>query len=196
MLPPPPIISLALSCYGGSVLLVDSIMLVCAVPLALIFYVLLKPVSRNLALLAVFFNLVSIGVEAFIKLNLLAALFLLDGSDYLKTFEASQLHSLAFLSVKLHSSGYNISLVFFGVNCILWGYLMFKSIYFSRILGVLLTITGICYIINSFSWFLAPTIAVKIYPGILLPCLVGELSLCLWLLFKRMNIQGNLNQHH
>jgi Domain of unknown function (DUF4386) len=170
------------------------IMLVCAVPLALIFYVLLRRVSENIALLAVFFNLVSIAVEALIKLNLIAALFLLGDADYAKAFEPRQLHALAFLALKMHSYGYNISLVFFGANCLFWGYLIFRSIYFSKVLGILLTITGACYIINSFSWLLSPAFAAKIYPGILLPCFVGELSVCLWLLFKRTNFKANLNQ--
>lgn len=67
----------------------DLIMLVCAVALALIFYVLLRPVSRNLALLAAFFNLVSIAHEAAIKLYLFAASFLLGGADYLKAFSTT-----------------------------------------------------------------------------------------------------------
>ena len=96
-------------------------MLLCAIPLALIMYVLLSPVSRNIALLVVFFNLVSIAVEAFNNLNMFAALFPLGSSDYLKAFEPQQLHVLAYHSIRMHTSGYNISLIFFGMNCFFWG---------------------------------------------------------------------------
>lgn len=163
-------------------------MLVCAVALALILYNLLRPVSRNIAMLAAFFNLISISIEALIKLSLFAALFLVGDANYLKAFEPTQLHALAFLSIKLHSSGYNISLLFFGFNCIFWGYLLYYSPYFSKILGILLVVTGICYIINSLSWFLVPTFASKIYPAILIPCLIGELALTLWLLIKGVRL--------
>ena len=164
------------------------IMLVCAIPLALIMYVLLRPVSRNIALLAVFFNLVSIAVEALNNLNMFAALFPLGSSDYLKAFEPQQLHVLAYYSLRMHTSGYNISLIFFGMNCFFWGYLIFKSGYFPKILGVLLIICSVCYVTNSFAWFLAPKFAATLIPGILVPCLVAELSVCLWLIVKGVNV--------
>ena len=164
------------------------IMLVCAIPLALIMYVLLRPVSRNIALLAVFFNLVSIAVEALNNLNIFAALFPLGSSDYLKAFELNQLHVLAYLTLKLHSSGYNISLIFFGMNCLFWGYLIFKSGYFPKILGVLLIICALCYVTNSFAWFLAPKFAAMLIPGILVPCFIAEASVCLWLIVKGVNV--------
>ena len=166
------------------------IMLVCDVILTLIFYILLRPISRDISLLAAFFRLVSIAVLGINLLNHFAALFPLGGADYLKVLEPHQLHALAYLSLKSHESGYNISLLFFGFHCLVLGYLLFRSVYFSRILGVLLTITGLCYLINSFSWFLVPTFATNIYPGILLPCLIGELSLSLWLLFKGIKTKG------
>ena len=164
------------------------IMLLCAIPLALIMYVLLRPVSRNIALLAVFFNLVSIAVEALNNLNIFAALFPLGSSDYLKAFELNQLHVLAYLTLKLHSSGYNISLIFFGMNCLFLGYLIFKSGYFPKILGVLLIICALCYVTNSFAWFLAPKFAAMLIPGILVPCFIAEASVCLWLIVKGVNV--------
>jgi hypothetical protein len=160
------------------------IMLVCDVVVTLILYVLLKPISKNIALLAAFFRLVSIAVMGINLLHHLAALFPLGDKDYLKVFEPQQLHTLAYLSLKSYDYGYNISLVFFGFHCLLLGYLLFRSSYFSRTLGVLLVISGLCYLTNSFSWFIVPTFATKIYPVILLPCFVGELSLSFWLLVK------------
>src|SRR5437868_15005861 len=80
-------------------------LLICAVALLLILFVLLKPVSRELALLAVFFNLVSIGVEAAITLYLVEALFPLGNPGYLKAFAPDQLYAMASLSLKSHSYG-------------------------------------------------------------------------------------------
>src|SRR5260370_29790095 len=72
----------------------DLILLVCAVALTLILYVLLRPVNKNLALLAVFFNLVEFPIEAVSKLYLFAALFLSGNRDYLKAFEPHTLPAL------------------------------------------------------------------------------------------------------
>src|SRR3989441_830395 len=120
----------------------ELIMLACAVPLALIFYVLLRPVSKNLALLAVFFNLVELAIDGANKLNLFKALFLLGSADYLKAFEPHQLQALAYLALKSHDYGFGISLVFFGFVCLILGYLLFRSGYFPKTLGVLMTIAG------------------------------------------------------
>ncbi|TKT84877.1 DUF4386 domain-containing protein [Dyadobacter frigoris] len=160
------------------------IMLLCTVWLALGLYILLKSVNKQLSMAAMLFNLVSIAIESLTKLLLLAVLYLLDDYDYLRSFEPAQLRTLAYLSIRLHAAGYNIALAFFGVNCLFWGHLIFKSPHFSKILGVMLVITGLCYMINSFSWFIDPSFAAKIFPAVLVPCLVGELSLAFWLLFK------------
>ena len=163
---------------------VEQIWLVCAVAVTLILYVLLRPVSKNLALLAAFFNLVSIAVEGVATVTLFAALFFYGGSGYLKAFEPNQLHALAYLSLRLYDYGFAISLVFFGCCLSLYGYLIFRSGYLPRILGVLMQIAGVCYLINSFALLLAPAFADRLFPLILLPSFIGELSLCLWLLLR------------
>jgi len=89
--------------------------LVCAVAVTLILYVLLRPVSNPLALLAAFFGLVSIAAEAVTRLSLLAVSFLLGGAEYLKAFEPRQLHALAYLALKLDGNGFGISLLFFAL---------------------------------------------------------------------------------
>src|SRR5204863_389521 len=81
----------------------ELILLVCAVALTLILYVLLRPVNKNLALLAVFFNIVEFPIEATSKLCLFAALFLSGNADYLKALEPHQLHALVNISLKLHA---------------------------------------------------------------------------------------------
>jgi len=164
------------------------VMLVCAVALLLILYVLLRPVNRNIALLAVFFNLVSISIEGINDLLHLAAVLILSGADYLKAFAPGQLQALALLSLKLFDNGYGISLVFFGFFCICTGYLIFKSTFLPQLLGVLMAIAGLCYLTNSFVLFLAPRLAHQFF-YILMPAGAAELSLTLWLLVKGVNVQ-------
>jgi uncharacterized protein DUF4386 len=165
----------------------DLLMHVCDIPLMLIFYVLLKPVNKNLALLAVLFNLIQTAVLVANKLNLLMPLFLLGNADYLKAFEPNQLFALTYLFIKVHDYGFGIGLIFFGFACLIYGYLLFRSGYFPRTLGVLMAIAGLSYLTNSFTLILAPAYAGTIFP-ILVLALIGELSLCLWLIVKGVDL--------
>jgi len=166
----------------------DLIMHVCDVPLMLIFYVLLRPVNRNLALLAVLFNLVQTAVLVANKLNLVAAFFLLGGADYLQAFEPHQLQALSYLSLKLHDFGFGVGLIFFGCECLVVGYLIFRSGYLPKTIGVLMQLAGLCYLTNSFALILAPKVAAVLFPAIMVPAFIGELSLCLWLIVKGVNV--------
>jgi len=165
----------------------DLIMIICDVGLALIFYVLLKSVSNSLSMLAAFFRLAQATVLGINLLNLFFVLKLLSSADYLSVFGTEQLHALVLLFLDAHSSGYSIGLVFFGIHCFILGYLIFKSGYFPRILGVLLIFASLGYLIDSFANFLSPnyenyeTIFALV---VFTPALIAELSLCLWLLLK------------
>jgi hypothetical protein len=165
----------------------ELLMLVCSVALAVIFYGLLRPVSKNLALLAAFFNLVELAIDAVNKLNLLAALSLSKGADYLKAFEPQQRYALAYLSLRLHDYGFGISLVFFAFVCLILGYLLFRSDYFPKSLGVLMAIAGLSYLTNSFTLILAPAYAATVLPVLVL-AFIGETSFCLWLIMKGVNV--------
>lgn len=166
----------------------DLTMHVCDVFVMLVLYVLLKPVNKNLALLALLFTLVQTAVAVANKLNLFAALFPLGNADYLKALGQHQIYAQVYLSLKLHDYGFGIALVFFGFACIVLGYLIFKSGYLPKILGILLQIAGVCYLTNSITLFLVPVFEAEIFPAILLPCFIAELSLCLWLIVKGVNV--------
>jgi hypothetical protein len=84
----------------------------------------------------------------------------------------------------VHGSGYNISLLFFGIHLLLLGYMIYRLAYFPKVLGILLAIAGLCYFANSMIWFLFPVLVKAIYPAILIPCFSGELLFSLWLLIK------------
>lgn len=163
----------------------DLIMHICDLPVMIILYYLLKPISKKLALLNLSFNLIQTAVLVLNKLNLLAALFFLGDAEYLKSFTADQLHTLSYLSIKLHDFGFGIGLIFFGFVCLLEGYLIFRSVYFPKTIGVLMTVAGICYLTNSFVLILAPQFSSI---ALLMPCLLAELSFSLWLIFKGVNL--------
>jgi Domain of unknown function (DUF4386) len=166
----------------------DLIMHVCDVPLMLIFYVLLRPVNRNLALLAVLFNLIQTAVMVANEIVLLVPLFLLGDAKYLQSVDPHQLQALSYVSLKLNDYGFGVGLIYFGFECIILGYLIFRSGYLPRFLGVLMPLAGLCYLTNSFALLLAPAVAAKLFPAILLPAFVAETSFCLWLLVKGVNV--------
>jgi hypothetical protein len=166
----------------------DLIVVLCAVPLLWIEYLLLRPVSRQLVLLALLFNLVSLAVEAISKLFLIVVVPTLGSPDFLKAFEPQQLQVLANLALRSHDVAFNIALIFFGFTCVVNGYLIFKSRYLPRFVGILMQIAGLSYLTACFAALFAPAFADLITPAILLPPLIGESSFCLWLLIKGVNI--------
>lgn len=167
----------------------DVVMHICDLILAVVYYFLFKPVNKHLALLSLLFGLIQTAVLVANKMNLVMPLLLLNNNAaYLKSFSPEQLQALAYTSLKAHDYGFDIGLVFFGVSCLLDGYLIRKSRYLPAVLGVLVQIAGICYLVNSFALIISPPLASQLFPAILVPPLVGELSICLWLIFKRVNL--------
>lgn len=159
-----------------------------AIPLTLILYVLLKPVNKDLALLTVLLNLVQDAIGGVNALNTYRPLQLLGGAGYLNVFSREQLGAMALLSLKAHSVGFAVALLFFGACCVVLGYLIFKSGFFPKLLGVLVAVAGLCYLVNSLAVILSPAASSILFPAILLPAFVGELSLALWLTLKGVNV--------
>jgi hypothetical protein len=158
------------------------------VAVAVILYVLLTPVNRSLALLAALLRVVADAILGVAGLMHLAAIVILAGATYQKVFSAQQLEALAYLTLTLHGLGYSISIVFFGVGCGILGYLIFRSTYFPKLIGVLLVVTGLCYLFDSFATIVAPSFSAKLYPWPLLPGFVSEVTLCIWLIVKGVNV--------
>jgi hypothetical protein len=165
----------------------DLVVVLLAVPLLWIEYLLLKPVSKQLVLLAVLFNLVSLAVEAISKLFLLVVMPTLKSAEFLKAFDPRQLQILANLALRSHDIAFNIALIFFGFTCLVNGYLIFRSGYLPKFVGILMQVAGLSYLVACFAALFAPAFADLITPAILLPSLIGESSFCLWLLVKGVN---------
>lgn len=169
---------------GAAELIVNA----CDIGVALIFYELLKPVSRELSLFAVFFRLVFAAIASANVLNHFAPLLLMSDADYLTAFNPDQLRALAVTFIRLHTIGFDIALVFFGFHCVVVGYLFFRSTFFPRILGALLAIAGFGYLINSFASFVSPAFAAHLFHYTLVLG-VGEILLPPWLLVIGVNAQ-------
>ncbi len=160
----------------------------CDIAIALILYELLKPVSRSLALLAAFFRLVFVAIANANVLNHFAPLLLLSGAKYLSAFSPDQLQALATAFIGFRTTGLDIALVFFGFHCVIIGYLIFRSTFFPRILGLLLAIGGAGYIANICVTVLPSEIAGRFFPYVMLPAGVAELLLSLWLIVMGVNV--------
>ncbi len=172
----------------------DLVMLTFDVVVAVALYVLLKPVSRTLSLLAASFRLVHTTIYGVTLLNLMFVLVLLGGAEYLAVFEPQQLHALVLLFLEGHSIGYALGLVFFGLHCLVLGYLILRSGYFPKVLGVLLIIAAAGYLTDSFAHVLLrdyEAYETIFYVIVFAPAFIAELSLCLWLLFKGANVPRN-----
>jgi hypothetical protein len=146
-------------------------------------------VNRRLALLDVFFILVATAIEAAGLVNQFAPLVLLGSGPYTSAVPAAQLQALAYIPWNLSSIEYSLHTVFFGFDILCMAYLVLRSTFLPRAIGVLLAIDGLAYLVYSFAYFLAPGFAAQLVPWIQLPALVGEGSLCLWLLVVGVDVE-------
>ncbi len=148
-------------------------------------YKLLKPVNKNMALLMVLFILLGVPIVMLNELNQFAVLLLLHGANYSTVFTTDQLQALVPLFLDLHGLGISIAGIFWGLWLFPMGYLVFKSGFLPKILGVLLIIGCLGYLIESFAAFLFPNSEVQIA----LFTFWGEVLFPLWLLIKGVNVE-------
>ena len=153
--------------------------------LPLILYKLLKPVNKTIASLMVIFYLVCVPITMLNELNHFAALLLLSGADYLRAFETDQLHALVMFFLDLRKYGTSIPQVL-SLWVLFLGYLVFKSGFLPRILGILLIIGGLCYTVQAVLFFLFPNFDLMIFG---LFAIIGEMIFYLWLLIKGINVE-------
>jgi len=154
------------------------------VAVTVLFYGLFKPVNKTVALLAAFFSLVGCAIQACGSLFRVAPFVVLEGSPDNSAFNADQLQAIAMMSIKLNIQAAYIYLVFFGMFNLLIGYLIFKSTFLPRILGVLMALSGLAWM--TFLW---PSLAKHLLTYIEVVGIAAEASLMLWLLVKGVNVQ-------
>jgi Domain of unknown function (DUF4386) len=154
--------------------------------LPLILYKLLKPVNNTIASLMVKFYLVCVPVSMLNELNHFAVLLLSSDAGYLTAFKADQLNALVIFFFDLRKYGTFI-VQFFSFWVLLLGYLVFKSGFLPRILGVLLMLAGLCYTVSAVLFFLFPNFDAMILG---LFAFIGESLFYLWLLIKGVNVEA------
>jgi hypothetical protein len=152
----------------------------CYVAVTVVFYALFKAVNRRLALLMMFASLTALAIWTSGSLSQLAATLLVRGGD--TSGPRAQQQALTLLAWNAHAS--KIGVVVFGVYCLLIGYLIVKSTFLPRILGVLMMSGGV-----GLLTYLSPALAGDLSPYNAVPALAGEISLMLWLLLRGVNVQ-------
>lgn len=162
----------------------DIINFVVGLPTILIVYYLFKRTNKLLLQLALAFVIIQTAIIAVNLLNQITPLLLLSNDRYLNTIQPNQLATLSLLYLNIQTQGYAIGLVFFGFYCLIVGYAMYKSKFLPKLFGILYAIVGLCYLVNSFTMFLSKGFENPLFIYLAIPILIGELSFCLWLLFK------------
>ena len=162
-----------------------SVEALCDVGLAVVFYLLLRPVSVALAWFFVLFHLMATATFAFGEVFYFAPAFVLGSDSYLKSFTPEQLSTLALLSLNLYGFAASFSQVFYGVASVLLGYLMYRSGYLPRAIGAVWIVAGIFFAISTYAEILAPTYD---SPFFRLPTLLGVFLLGGWLLARGVNV--------
>ena len=151
-------------------------------------YVLLKPVNKDLALLFLLFNVAGFAVWLFSSLCLFASLVILNGPEAIKAFQPDQLQALAVFFFGLYKTGAFIAQVPYGVWLFPLGYLVLKSGYLPKILGVLLIADGICQFVYVCQRLILPDLGIIAYPCLVIS-FIAEFSLALWLSIKAVKPQ-------
>ena len=161
---------------------------VIGLPSVIIMYYLFKRVHKLLFQLALTFVIIQTAIIAVNLLYQVLPLLILSNETYLNSFRPDQLNALSLLSLNIQAQGYGIGLIFFGFYCLIVGYIIIKSQMIPKVFGILYAITGLCYLINSFTMFLSKGFENSIFIYLAIPIFIGELSLALWLSIKGIDI--------
>ena len=166
---------------GFAVYLIE---MACQVVVTVLFYELLKPAGRSVSLSAACLSLVGIAIKTVSRLFYIAPLLVLGGASYLSVFNAEQLQALSLLSLKVNDQGAAIGLIFFGFYAVLKGYLIIRSTFLPRILGVLAVLAGL-----GLLTFLHMPLGYRLFPYIAALGLLGAVPQILWLLVFGVNAE-------
>lgn len=153
-------------------------------------YVLLRPVNQDLALLLLLLNAIGVGIQVTSYFPLIFATLSTDASILKEAFSAAQIEGAQYMSLNLYKLSFVAAQLFFGTWLFPLGYLVYKSGFLPRLLGVLLIFDGFAVVLWFFQAMLLPDIPAISYPGLALS-FVAEVGLGLWLLIRGVNVTGN-----
>ncbi len=158
--------------------------------LGLAIYVLLRPVNKNLALLALSYRLVECVILGFIPVFHFMILVLLSGDEYLAVFEVGQSNALVILLHKAYFVGYIFGVIFFSLGSMVYSYLLFKALYIPRLLSVWGIFASVLLFVSLSASVVFPDETKILFPASFMPIAIFELLLGLWFLFKGVNISS------
>jgi len=159
--------------------------------MTVLFYDLLKPVSRSASILAATFGLIGCTIKTLSRLFFFAPLLVLGGARYLSVFDTKQLQALALLFLRVNYTAETIAMVFFGCYALVKGYLVFRSTFLPRVLGVLSAVGGLGWLI-----YLYEPLALRLQSYIVGAGVIGSLVSVVWLLIYGVNEQRWKEQAH
>ncbi len=164
-----------------------TVVLVADLVVAWALYIFLKPVDEGVSLLTAWLRLVFVAIGAIAAVNLLSAVGLLSSADDFAAFQPDQLEAQAMLFIKSYDYGFNVGFVFFGLHILGLGYLIVRSDYIPKVLGVLLIIASVGYFIDSFASLLSSDYAnneTLFFVFVAVPAIISEFALTVWLLIR------------
>jgi hypothetical protein len=167
----------------------DSLIFLIEIVLTVLLYVLFRPVSRALSLVAAFARLAMAIIQGVNLLPYFTALLLLSGAGYLTVWEPAQSDALVLLFLNAHEYGVYVWQLFFGLHLLVLSYLIFRSGYFPRILGILMVFASLGYLIDGYGNILFPNYNEIFGVVVAVGAIIGELPFLFWLLIKGVNVQ-------
>ncbi len=151
--------------------------------LPFILYELLESINKKVAISMVVLAVISVPISLFNLTNKFAVLTLINVPHHLQTFQAAQLQAQIMLYLRYYNNGIQIASLFWGLWLLPFGYLVVKSRFLPKILGIFLMAGCFGYLLNFLGKFLIPYYQETGISGIVaLPASIGEIGICLWLL--------------
>ena len=162
----------------------DLIMVLADIGIALVFFWMLKPVNKSLSLTAMIFRLAQATIIAINSLIHFAVILVLNSNELNGSFASGELAGMVMFLMELHGYGYLLSGVFFGVSCLILGYLIRHSKWLPSVFGILISLAGIFYLTDSFTQFLFPQFSTITEMMVIAGALIAEVSFAIWLAIK------------
>jgi hypothetical protein len=158
---------------------------ICDIVIAWGLYIFLKPVGKELSLLAAGLRIVYTILALVALNNLITAFQLVTTPNYLKLFPADHVNALAMVALRAFRNHWYFGLIFFGIHLLLTGYLALKSTYIPKVIGILILISGFGYFLSSIRPYLLPGINIDFA----LYTFLGEVIFMVWLLIKGWRVK-------